>query len=561
LEARPEPNDKSPGNDSADGFFDSIDANLHQATDREFERTTLHHDRSRLDERLRTLVEEKARLLLLLDVCGRINSVLSTRDVLERVMDAVIQVAGADRGFLALLDSQGQPQLEIHRNLDGIEHGVDETYQISRTILNRAIEGGRTVFENDAMNNPNFTSFKSVRDLSLRTVVCLPLRIDQRTLGAIYLDSRTVSDIMTPEGQELLEAFASQAAVAIANAQSHDSLKTFQSRLEIENRSLKRALRSEFSFDSILGQSEAIRKIFEVLGKVADTTVTVLIQGETGTGKEMVARAIHNASPRRSAPFMPINCAAIPDALLEGELFGYRRGAFTGATEDKVGLIETAHGGTVLLDEIGDMPLTLQTKILRVVQDKELQRLGESSPRKVDVRWIAATNRDLEKDVQSGRFRQDLYYRLNVVSMVMPPLRDRPEDILLLADHFLRQSAVRMKRDKVYLTAEGRSCLLAHTWPGNVRELENALERACALTTEGAIGSELLVPAAAAAMADDSAGGTLKDRLLRAERVALDAALRRSQGNVSRAAEALGVSRQHLHNRIRKLEIGSPGRG
>jgi len=557
LESGFERNEESPKPDSDDDFFNTIEANLNGRAD---ERSALLDDRARLDERLRNLTEERSRLRLLLDVSGRINSVLCTRDVLDRVMDAVIQVAGAQRGFLVLLDSQREPHLEISRNLDGTEHGAEETYQISRTILNRAIQSGRTIFENDAMNNPAFTGYKSVRDLSLRTVICLPLRIDQRDLGAIYLDSRNVSDIMTPEGQELLEAFASQASVAIANALAHDTLKTFQSRLEVENRSLKRALRSEFSFDSILGQSEAIRRIFEVLGKVADTTVTVLIQGETGTGKEMVARAIHNASPRRAAPFVPINCAAIPDALLEGELFGYRRGAFTGATEDKVGLIETAHGGTVLLDEIGDMPLTLQTKILRVVQDKELQRLGESSPRKVDVRWLAATNRDLDKDIQTGRFRQDLYYRLNVVSMVMPPLRDRPEDILLLADHFLRQSSARMKRDKVYLTAEGRSCLLAYAWPGNVRELENALERACALTTEGPITKELLVPAAAAAMADESAGGTLKDRLLRAERVAIDAALRRSQGNISRAAQALSVSRQHLHNRIRKLEIGTPGR-
>lgn len=557
MESGVDRNEESPKPDSGDDYFDTIEANLGGRAE---ERSTLLNDRARADERMRQLLEERARLRLLLDVSGRINSVLSTRDVLERVMDAVIQVAGAQRGFLVLLDSQREPHLEISRNLDGTDHEADETYQISRTILNRAIQSGRTVFENDAMNNPAFTSYKSVRDLSLRTVICLPLRIDQRDLGAIYLDSRSVSDIMTAEGQELLEAFASQAAVAIANALAHDSLKTFHSRLEVENRSLKRALRTEFSFDSILGQSAAIRRIFEVLGKVADTTVTVLIQGETGTGKEMVARAIHNASPRREAPFMPINCAAIPDALLEGELFGYRRGAFTGASEDKVGLIETAHGGTVLLDEIGDMPLTLQTKILRVVQDKELQRLGESSPRKVDVRWLAATNRNLEVDVQGGRFRQDLYYRLNVVSMVMPPLRDRPEDILLLADHFLRQSSARMKRKNVYLTAEGRSCLLAHSWPGNVRELENALERACALTTEGAISNELLVPAAASAMVHESEGGTLKDRLLRAERVAIDAALRRSQGNISRAAQALSVSRQHLHNRIRKLEMGTPGR-
>jgi transcriptional regulator with GAF, ATPase, and Fis domain len=558
-EIQPAP-ESSPDDTTAD-YFNSIDSALREpATARPVERP-LGESQAAMAARIRALNEERERLLLLLDVCGRINSVLSSQDVLERVMDSVMRVSQAQRGFLVLLDSQGEPQLEISRNLDGTEHGVDEALQISRSILGNAIETGRTVFVNNALSNPAFTSYKSVRDLSLQTVICLPLQIDSRRLGAIYLDSRTVSGMMTTEGLTLLEAFASQAAVAIANARAHDSLKVFQSRLEIENRNLRRALRSEFTFDSIIGRSAAMHRLFDILGKVAPTNVTVLVQGETGTGKELVARAIHNASPRRTAPYVGVNCSAIPETLIEAELFGHKRGSFTGANEDRAGLVQEATGGTLFLDEIGEMPLPLQAKLLRVVQEKEYRRVGENQDRRADVRLIAATNRDLMEEVKAGRFREDLYYRLHVVAVSVPPLRERPEDILMLAEHFLRRSASEMGRETLHLTPAARSSLLAHGWPGNVRELENAIHRACALTTEGALSPELLVPATATAVADDAtAGGKLKERLLRAERVAIQSALRVSQGNISKAAQTLGVSRQHLHNRIRKLDIAPQAR-
>jgi len=555
------PAPESSADDTTADYFNSIEKALGEpAVARPAERQPLGESQAAMAARIRALNEERERLLLLLDVCGRINSVLSSQDVLDRVMDSVMRVSLAQRGFLVLLDSQGQPQLEISRNLES-ESGEDETFQISRSILGSAIDTGRSVFVNNALSNPAFTSYKSVRDLSLQTVICLPLKIDNRSFGAIYLDSQTVSGMMTTEGLALLEAFASQAAVAIANARAHDSLKVFQSRLEIENRSLRRALRSEFTFDSLIGRSPAMNRLFDILGKVSTTNVTVLVEGETGTGKELVARAIHNASPRRNGPFVGVNCSAIPETLIEGELFGHKRGAFTGANDDRVGMVQEAGGGTLFLDEIGEMPLPLQAKLLRVVQQNEYRRLGESQDRRADVRWIAATNRDLMGEVKAGRFREDLYYRLHVVAVSVPPLRERPEDILMLAEHFLRRSAAEMQRDTLHLTPETRSSLLAHTWPGNVRELENAIHRACALTTEGALSPELLVPAVAAQVADDAtAAGKLKERLLRAERIAIQSALRASQGNISRAAMALGVSRQHLHNRIRKLDITPQGR-
>ncbi len=469
-------------------------------------------------------------------------------------MDSVLDISGAQRGFLVLLDENGQHHLEISKNLEDQDSTAEETFRISQTILKQAIESGRTIWVSDALSNPSFTNFQSVRDLSLRTVICLPLKIDEKILGAIYLDSRAVTTLVTGDGLGILEAFASQAAVAISNARAHDKLKSFQTRLELENRSLKRVLRSEFNFDSLLGKSPAMQKVFDVLEKVVDNPVTVLIQGETGTGKELVARAIHNSGPRRTQSFIAINCGALPESLLESELFGYRRGAFTGANDDRVGLFEAAGGGTLFLDEIGELSQSLQVKLLRVLQEGEVRRLGSTESRKIDVRLLAATNRNLADEVEAGRFRQDLFYRLNVVSITMPPLRDRQDDLLLLAEHFLKKCGERMKRSGFFLTPEARSCLLAHSWPGNVRELENSIERACALTSGDSITPEHLVPSAPAVTPGEDAA-KLKQVLLRAEKITIEAALRRTAWNISKAAAALGVSRQHLHNRIKKLDI------
>ena len=555
VDGHKEPIPGPSSDDASDDFFDVAGDQI-----RKTERELLIRDQQETTEQLRRLTEHRERLLMLLEISRSMNSTLSTQDVLDRVMDAALTISGAQRGFLVLLDSAGQLRLEISRNLEGPEEAAEDTFRISQSILRQAIDTGRTTIVSDALSNPAFTGYQSVRDLSLRTVVCLPLRFDQRVLGAIYLDSRSVSHILTGEGPVLLEALASQAAVAISNARTHDLLRSSQTRLEAENRNLKRALRSEFSFDSIIGRSPAMQRVFDVLEKVVGTSVTVLVTGETGTGKELIARALHNSSPRRNQSFVPVNCAALPEPLLESELFGYRRGAFTGASEDRTGLFEAAHGGTLFLDEIGDMPTSIQVKLLRVLQESEVRRLGETHSRRVDFRLVAATNRDLSRDIEEQRFRQDLYYRLNVVTINLPPLRERPEDLLPLAEHFLRQQAQRMNRPGLFLTSEAKTCLLAHSWPGNVRELENAVERSCALASGENITPEHLVPAATTALIGSGGGETLKDLLLRAERASIEASLRRTAGNVSRAAGALGVSRQHLHNRIRKLGIQGAGR-
>lgn len=520
------------------------------------EREALLRSRAETDTHVRQLTQERGRLLALLEITQKLNSVLSKTEVLNRVMDSVLEISGVERGFLVLIDENGEFRQEISRNLDGTDDVVEDTIQISNSILKQAVETRQTVSVLDASSNPLFTSQKSVRDLRLKTIICLPLRVDQRVLGAIYLDSRRITPIVQKEGVQLLEAFAAQAAVAISNARSHEELKSTQASLSVENQSLKRAMASEFRFEAIVGKSQAMRRVFDVLERVAQTDVTVLVQGETGSGKELAARALHFSGRRKAAAFVPINCGSLPETLLESELFGVRRGAFTGATEDRAGLIEGASGGTLFLDEIGEMPPSLQVKLLRVLQDREVRRVGETHQRRVDIRLVAATNRDLRLEAAAGRFREDLLYRLQVVTITMPPLRDRPEDLLLLADHFLERIRVQFRRPGLHLTAEARSCILAHAWPGNVRELENALFRGAALSTSDGITGEYIVEGLTAPPTIDR-GASLKEILQRSERSAIEAALRRTGGNISRAATTLAVSRQHLHNRIRKLGIPS----
>ncbi|WP_025323226.1 sigma-54-dependent transcriptional regulator [Deferrisoma camini] len=325
-------------------------------------------------------------------------------------------------------------------------------------------------------------------------------------------------------------------------------------RLEEEIRLLRERLGERFDFSSIIGRSRPMRELFETLALVAPSDATVLITGESGTGKELVANAIHQNSPRRDKPFVKVNCAALHENLLESELFGHERGAFTGATAQRKGRFELAHGGTLFLDEIGDMSPATQAKVLRVIQEGEFERLGGTRTLRVDVRVIAATHRDLEAMVAEGAFRQDLYYRLSVVPVHLPPLRDRPEDIPLLAEHFLRIYAEKNRKPVAGFTPEAMDLLVRHDWPGNVRELQNAVERAVILCLGERITPQELPPAlqgaaAAAPQAPIPAGPrTLKD----AERELILRTLEQTGGNRTRAAQILGISRQTLINKLKE---------
>jgi len=326
-------------------------------------------------------------------------------------------------------------------------------------------------------------------------------------------------------------------------------------------RLLREQMAESYGFERLVGKSPGMQAAFDVIRKVADTDLTVLIRGPSGTGKELVANAIHYRSPRRTRPLVKVNCAAFSRELVESELFGHEKGAFTGATATREGKFEIADGGTLLLDEIGDMALETQAKILRVLQEKELERVGGNRTIEVDVRVLAATNQDLENRVREGTFRQDLYYRLNVVAVTLPALRDRPGDLPPLIEHFLGETAKRLKRPATVLSPEAYRALLAHEWPGNVRELEHAIEQAVALASGGEIGLDDLPAAVRGAGRDSEPGppGTFKDAkqqvIERFERRFITEALAKHQGNVSKAAEDMGMYRQHLQLKLAEYGI------
>ncbi len=335
--------------------------------------------------------------------------------------------------------------------------------------------------------------------------------------------------------------------------------------LSRENRRLRSELQSQLRLRELIGTSSAMHRVYELVGQVAETKTNVLISGESGTGKELVARAIHARSDRRDRPFVAINCGAIPENLLESELFGHVKGAFTGAVSGKEGLFETADGGTLLLDEIGELSPALQVKLLRVIQDRTIRRVGGTSDRRVDVRILAATNRRLEDEVAAGRFREDLYYRLNVIQISLPPLRDRLEDVPLLVQHFVEKYARELGRPIRDVSPEALAPLLTYPYPGNVRELENVIERAVALSRDGSIGVDALPPQvlrppeAASAARIPSGGVDLETLVNDYERGLLLEALQRAGGVKKRAAQLLGVSFRSFRYRLEKLGLDAPG--
>jgi transcriptional regulator with GAF, ATPase, and Fis domain len=512
----------------------------------QWERELLAQPRSPARPRASTDLE---RVNHVLQASRQVSGTLDLNELLVRIVDSVVQIAGSDRGFLMLMREDGKLHFEIARSRDQSTLPPEE-FQISWSVAEEAAHRRETVWVPDAVGSSLFQDRKSVRELSLRTVVALPILNAGRVLGVLYVDSHSIAHEFTPEDIAILEGFAAQVAVALENARLHEQLKDSKNRLEIENLNLRRALKEESRYGLLVGRSPKMLRVIELLERVIPSQVAVLIQGETGTGKELIARAIHLNGPRRDNNFIAVNCGALPENLLESELFGYRKGAFTGAAEDRVGLFEAADGGTLFLDEVGEMPGTLQVKLLRVLQDSQIRRVGDTVSRRVDFRLVTATNRDLRAEVDGGRFRQDLFYRLNVVPITLPPLRERGEDVLLLAQHFLELFAKQQTKEIRGLTAESRELLLRHPWLGNVRELENAMARAVALSDNGATIEPGLFGLGPPVTRRWDGQHTLRETLDAVEAETIREALRQCDSNVSRAARALGVSRQHLHNRM-----------
>ena len=353
------------------------------------------------------------------------------------------------------------------------------------------------------------------------------------------MDSLTDAERFNEESLRFLEAFARQSAIALENTRRFEQL-------EAENRRLKHQIKVNSIFPEIIGNSEPLRQIKEMIANVADSRASILLEGESGTGKELVAKALHMHSSRRDAAFVPVFCGGLTESILESELFGHKKGAFTGATEDKPGLFEEASGGTVFLDEIGEINLNVQTKLLRVIQEGEVKRVGDVKFRQVDVRIISATNKDLWREAQQKNFREDLYYRLNVINLKMPPLRDRGDDILILARHFLEKFALENGKPIKSISSSAQKMLLSYKWPGNIRELENSIERAVIMAQGPEITPGLLD--LNKALIDQFAGKTLKE----IERAIVLQTLEMTDNNRRKTAELLGVSKRWLQYKIKE---------
>ena len=461
------------------------------------------------------------------------------------------------------------PDRALHMVASGGVPGLDNVFHRipldSDLPTARLLRGGRAVLIEDWRPVEELRSDARVAPLwtamGVVGVAGYPLEVHGEQIGAIgYLASRAI----TKEEFEVLGIFADQAAIAIKSATLFQELERHKERLQVENAYLQDEIRLESGFENIVGESAALRAVLRKVRQVSSVETTVLLTGETGTGKELIARAIHDASPRKDRPLIKINCGAIPQGIVESELFGHEKGAFTGALQRRLGRFELADKGTLFMDEVGELPLDTQVKLLRVLQEQEFERVGSTKPMKVDVRLIAATNRDVDREVAEGRFRADLFYRLNVFPIRIPPLRERVEDIPVLVAHFLAQFQRKMGKPLRGVTDDAMAQLKRYAWPGNIRELQNVIERACVLATGPlvSLGETLRATVAPGRVGSSSAAQAPLLPLDESERAHIRRALAATGGRVhgsDGAAELLGINPSTLRSRMQKLGISAKG--
>ena len=494
-------------------------------------------------------------LSVLMKIATTINSARGLDAVQRQLLELVFEVVPADSGAILLRDDGAGEEFSSVFGLDR-KSGPNRAVRVSRTITSRVVSEGVSILSNDVQESGAFDEAESLIASRIQALLCVPLVLFDKAVGAIYLYASDPLTRFDKDHLQLLTAVAGIAAVALENARHFEWL-------ESENQRLQEDIQVEHN---MIGESPRMREVYQFIARVAPTNATVLIRGESGTGKELVARAIHLNSPRKAKAFVAVNCAALTETLLESELFGHEKGAFTGAVAQKKGRLEIADGGTLFLDEVGEMPLVLQAKLLRILQEREFERVGGTRTLKVDIRLIAATNKDLEEAIRQGEFRQDLYYRLNVVSISTPPLRERREDIPLLASYFVQKYADKCNRRVRGISSEARARLTAYDWPGNVRELENAVERAVVLGTTEMILPEDLPEAALESAATASAGSGIStssggvvanyhEAVAEAKKQLILRAIEQSSGNYTEAAKLLGVHPNYLHRLIRNMNL------
>ena len=400
--------------------------------------------------------------------------------LVDLMLDKLIELTGADKGFLFLVD-EGLPTLHCVRNIEREDLPLADR-GFSDSIVRQVVATRQPLLVSDALHDSEFRQSRSVVDLKLCSVMCVPVLARSELVGVLYMGNDNIVNLFEEDSLDMVSVFASQAGLLIKNALLINELTLRKEELEQEL--------EEIRFGEIIGACQAMRDLFKRVDKVATTDIGVLIRGETGSGKELIAKELHKRSNRTDGPFVAINCGAIPENLLESELFGHEKGAFTGAHAATTGKFQAANGGTLFLDEIGDMPFTLQAKILRALETRQLTRVGGTKPEDVDIRIVAATNRNLEEAVAAKEFRQDLYYRLNVVTLWLPPLRDRADDVVLIANYFLQRFIKQYESEIRGFSKAGLDALRGYDWPGNVRELENKLRKAVVLVEGSLVGPD-----------------------------------------------------------------------
>ena len=501
------------------------------------------------------LQEEKDRLRALVEINRTLASRLEVQSLLPLISECVTRVVPHDFAGVTLFEGDKENMkayvLSPERSQPIIESG--RSVSLNQTLSAQAfLEGEAKTFTRDDLESHGANIAGRILGAGIRTMRCVPLLASTGTLGTLNVGSKK-DRAFSPEDEEILNQIAAQLAIALDNARAYREIQALKDRLAEEKLYLEDEIRSELNFEEIVGESPELKRVLAQARTVAPSGSTVLILGETGTGKELIARAIHRMSKQKDSTFIKVNCASIPTGLLESELFGHEKGAFTGAVSKKIGRMELADKGTLFLDEVGDIPLELQPKLLRVLQDHEFERLGSNRTVRVDLRLIAATNRDLSKRITEGEFRSDLFYRLNVFPIHMPPLRARRNDVPLLVRHFVKKLSRRMDKRIDTIPSQTMEALINWHWPGNIRELENVIERSVILSEGPVLHSPL-----AEMQAEPSQASIADATLERAEREHIIRVLRECGGRVAGAKGAavkLGLKRTTLQSKMGKLKI------
>jgi transcriptional regulator with GAF, ATPase, and Fis domain len=469
---------------------------------------------------------------------GKLLGIYDIEQLLGVLMDDIIELSRADKGFLILMDGE-TPRVRVARNI-ARETIDNDAVAFSDSIVQKVLKSRRSIIVSDALHDREFSGSTSIINLRLCSVMAAPLLSRGTLLGLIYVGNDNIVNLFRPYQLDTLRVFASQAALIISNA-------LLVNELQLDRDRLKKDL-DDLSYGEIIGACAGMRDIYNKIDKLAKTDISVLISGETGTGKELIAKEIHKRSGRGKGTFITINCGAIPENLLESELFGHVRGAFTGAVATTVGKFEAADGGTLFLDELGEMPPSLQVKLLRAIQEKQITRVGETRPRTVDIRILAATNKNLAEEVKAGHFREDLFYRLNVVNLRLPALRERDEDVVLIAQYLLKRYAREFGSKVKGFTRDSIRAIKRYEWPGNIRELENRIKKAIVFTDGALIPSDAL---------DFEADGmreimSLADAKENFQKDYINEVLRLNGGNRTKSAKDLEVDPRTIFRHLEK---------